>query len=156
MIMFYAVKVGRKPGLYETMEECISNIIAFPGAEYQSFYRRSDAYIYLGKEIPEKERETPKNKQDIKTDMNAEKTAKSTIAVKTETETVIEKKEEFPFKAVKINEPVKELSKAVAYVDGSYNESTKTFGFGGYVLGIKEKILYRDMEQIQSLHPCVM
>lgn len=34
---YYAVKVGRKPGLYTTWSECTMQVNKFPGAIYQSF-----------------------------------------------------------------------------------------------------------------------
>lgn len=45
---FYAVKNGRKPGIYESWEECKAQVDGFSGAEYKSFAKRDDALSFLG------------------------------------------------------------------------------------------------------------
>lgn len=44
----YAVKVGRKPGIYYTWDECKSEVDGFSGAEYKGFSTKADAEAYLG------------------------------------------------------------------------------------------------------------
>lgn len=44
---FYAVRVGRKPGVYRTWAECQAQINHFSGAQYKSFTSRSEADAYL-------------------------------------------------------------------------------------------------------------
>jgi ribonuclease HII len=44
----YAVRKGRRPGLYETWEECRAQVDGFPGAEYKSFRSKADAEAFLG------------------------------------------------------------------------------------------------------------
>jgi ribonuclease HI len=53
MSKFYAVKVGRRPGIYRTWSETEALVKGFPGAKYKSFTRQSDAknYINNGPEI---------------------------------------------------------------------------------------------------------
>ena len=45
---YYAVKVGKTTGIYETWEECKANVDGFPGALYKSFKSLTDAYDYMG------------------------------------------------------------------------------------------------------------
>ena len=40
---YYAVKVGRKPGIYTTWSECATQVNKFSGAIYQSFQDKKDA-----------------------------------------------------------------------------------------------------------------
>ena len=40
---FYAVRKGRKPGVYMTWDECKEQVDGFPGAEYKSFAQRGEA-----------------------------------------------------------------------------------------------------------------
>jgi len=50
---FYAVRVGRKPGIYLTWAECQAQINHFSGAQYKSFASRSEADAYLtGQSVP--------------------------------------------------------------------------------------------------------
>ncbi|WP_286149303.1 RNase H1/viroplasmin domain-containing protein, partial [Thomasclavelia cocleata] len=37
MAKFYAVKIGRKPGIYLTWDECKQQVDKFKGAVYKSF-----------------------------------------------------------------------------------------------------------------------
>lgn len=45
---FYAVKVGKKPGIYETWAECQSQISGFSGAIYKGFSTKEEAVAFLG------------------------------------------------------------------------------------------------------------
>ena len=45
---YYAVKNGRKIGIFETWEECKAQVDGFSGAEYKSFTKKEDALSFLG------------------------------------------------------------------------------------------------------------
>ena len=45
---FYAVRVGRRPGIYCTWPECETEVKGFSYAKFQSFTSRSDAEAYMG------------------------------------------------------------------------------------------------------------
>ncbi|TMT00056.1 hypothetical protein FD688_04960 [Apilactobacillus kunkeei] len=45
---FYAVRKGKKPGIYNTWDECKNQVNGFPGAEYKSFKTQSEAKAYMG------------------------------------------------------------------------------------------------------------
>lgn len=44
---FYAVRNGKKTGIFETWEECQQYVLGFKGAEYKSFSELADAEKYL-------------------------------------------------------------------------------------------------------------
>lgn len=44
---FYAVKSGKRPGIYLTWEACKNEVHGFPGAVYKSFPTRAEAERYL-------------------------------------------------------------------------------------------------------------
>lgn len=44
---WYAVKKGRRAGLYTEWEECRKQVAGFPGAEFKGFYSREEAEAYL-------------------------------------------------------------------------------------------------------------
>ena len=45
---YYAVKNGRKIGIFTSWEECKSQVAGYSGAEYKSFPNEADAKAYLG------------------------------------------------------------------------------------------------------------
>ena len=47
---FYAVKVGKTPGIYETWAEANEQIDGFPGALHKSFTSKEDAELYMAEE----------------------------------------------------------------------------------------------------------
>ena len=50
MAKIYAVKNGKKPGLYNTWDECKEQVNGFSGAEFKSFSDVEEAKKYLGLE----------------------------------------------------------------------------------------------------------
>lgn len=44
---YYAVKIGRKPGIYRTWDECKKEVEGFKGAIYKSFKTKKDAEFYI-------------------------------------------------------------------------------------------------------------
>lgn len=52
---FYTVKVGKKPGIYETWAECQSQISGFSGAIYKGFSTREEAVAFLGNAVAKSE-----------------------------------------------------------------------------------------------------
>lgn len=45
---YYAVKNGRKVGIFETWDECKAQVDGYSGAEYKSFTKKEDALSFLG------------------------------------------------------------------------------------------------------------
>ena len=54
---FYAVKKGKKPGIYKSWNDCKNQVNKFPGAIYKSFKNLSEAIEFMGIE---------NNKENIK------------------------------------------------------------------------------------------
>ena len=50
---FYAVKVGRVPGIYGTWDECKMQVDGYPNSEYKGFARLSEAESFVGTEVLE-------------------------------------------------------------------------------------------------------
>ncbi len=50
MKKYYAVKIGRNPGIYESWDECKNEIHGFSGAEYKSFINLDDALSFMNGE----------------------------------------------------------------------------------------------------------
>lgn len=45
---FYAVRVGRTPGIYLSWDECKKNVDGFSGPVYKSFKTRAEAEEFMG------------------------------------------------------------------------------------------------------------
>ena len=46
-VKYYAVRVGRKAGIYKTWSECKEQVCEYSGAIYKSFFHESDAKKYM-------------------------------------------------------------------------------------------------------------
>ena len=44
---FYAVRIGRTPGIYMSWEDCRKMVDGYPKAEYKSFKTEEEAFSYL-------------------------------------------------------------------------------------------------------------
>lgn len=89
---YYAVKNGRKTGIYTDWDECKKQVDGFRKAEYKSFKEESEAIAYMN----EKNEKIVKNKGENHNIM--------------------------------INE-----NAPYAFVDGSFNTTTNTYGYGGFL-----------------------
>lgn len=88
----YAVKQGRKVGLFYSWSECEEQIHGFSGAQYKSFTEINDANKYLGQESSIESRPDDTSSDEM-----------------------------------------------VAYIDGSYNDSTKEYSAGAVIFFNGEK-----------------
>ncbi len=55
---FYAVRVGRNPGIYESWEECEAQVKKFPNSQYKGFKKLKEARAYMEQE-PQQELKNP-------------------------------------------------------------------------------------------------
>ena len=53
---YYAVRKGRKTGIFRIWEECKASVSGYPGAEYKSFPVLEQAEEYLGGSVQEAEK----------------------------------------------------------------------------------------------------
>ena len=65
MSKFYAVKVGKVPGIYTSWPECQKNVTGFSGAVYKSFSNRKDAEAFIGGGQKKEELETKQNEKNV-------------------------------------------------------------------------------------------
>lgn len=89
---YYAVKIGKVPGIYDSWEECQANVSGVSGAIFKSFRSLEEAENFLNEDNVEK----------FLNDIDNEN---------------------------------------YAFVDGSFNEKTNTYGYGGFIVINGEKII---------------
>ena len=49
---FYAVKIGKQPGIYKTWDECKEQVSGYSGALYKGFQTKKEAEDYLSGNLP--------------------------------------------------------------------------------------------------------
>lgn len=54
---YYAVRIGRNPGIYHTWDECKRETMGFKGASFKKFYTREDAEAFIN-EVEEEKKES--------------------------------------------------------------------------------------------------
>ena len=117
---YYTVKVGANTGIFETWEECKDSVDGYPGALYKSFKNISDAYAYLG--------------------FDGEQLSIFTLESFNEPSPKAIPKQD----TLDTDKPFSTDTKAVAYVDGSYNVETCVFGYGVVMFHNGEEIHISD------------
>ena len=90
---YYAVRAGRKTGVFTTWDECKSAVSGFSGAAYKSFTNKDDALDFVNAGV---------KKADDKED--------------------------------------EKQSEAFAYVDGSYDDTTKSYSYGMVMMHGEEEL----------------
>ncbi len=119
---YYAVRCGRKPGIYKTWEECKEQVYKFSGAEYKSFEILEKAKTYLHKKnneilpdaCPERNSGTGATAGSVDFD-------KAKIRI-------------IKFDYDLDHTDIYGLDTGDAFCDGSYNAFTKKYGFGGFII----------------------
>ncbi|MCM1044630.1 MAG: ribonuclease H family protein [Candidatus Gastranaerophilales bacterium] len=101
----YAVKKGKKTGVFLSWPECKAAVDGFSGAEYKGFSNKEEALRYLGK-LPEAE--AVGTASDLRRDKRSPQEAASDL-----------RQEELPPEGT-----------LLAYVDGSYSDALKKYAFG--------------------------
>lgn len=125
---FYAVKVGKKPGVYLTWDECKKQVDKFSGAIYKSFKTLEEAESFAG--IKSKKVSKINNRNRFK------------LKCKEDLKPIRSKANANYFEDYIEIDEIKNDFDMIAFVDGSYEKFSKTFGSGIAVLDIKEDIVY--------------
>ena len=132
---YYAVRKGLNVGIYRTWDECKAQVLGYKGAEYKSFTTLIEAENFMKGEINYKTNKQTVQKKEIKpeTQVKIDKYfLKDPTLSSSPKELITEKIEGYQ---------EKQDNKAIAYVDGSYNDLTKEYSYGAIIL-YKEKEYY--------------
>lgn len=129
---YYAVKVGRVTGIYNTWSECEKQVKGLSGATYKSFKTEDEAKEYL--DIKEKSENRISNAQNIK-EFWEDLTIKSD-------ELKLDSRSLRQINTLRDKE-------ALIYVDGSYRNSDKSYSYG-YIIIDKSKNFKIGSKRIKS------
>lgn len=107
---YYAVRVGKTPGIYENWNDCKAMVDGFPGAVYKSFKTLTEAEVFLqGAASGEQGTEQGSKKADGNKNADRDReTGKAEESMK--------------------------LPEVYAFVDGSFHAGEKVYGYGGFLV----------------------
>lgn len=158
MSKYYAVKRGRKTGIFLSLKEFEEQVNKFSGAEGKKFKTKEKAEIYLNISKNKEKKENKKLKENNKKLNNErirlKKSKKELNQLKQKIQKIekqIRKSEnniigyENAIKAIKVNlnnNSDCKFGDVYAFVDGSFNESKNMYSYGGFLVSHnKEYIL---------------
>lgn len=132
---YYAVKVGRQPGIYTDWNTCRGNVHGFPGAVYKGFMTREEAEAYLGGGSSQKaDLADDKVEECVGASNRTDLTDNAAMASKSQLQSDGSPTACFDASWM-LNQP-----SSYAYVDGSYDAKTHVYGYGGFLVhdGVRE------------------
>lgn len=112
---YYAVRKGKKPGIYRSWDECKLMVHGYSSAEYKSFKTKEEAQEFMNAGMT-------KNTTKSITKGTTEDTTKSTVRNSASANGTPEAQE------------VLDENTPYAFVDGSFNITNSVYGFGGYLM----------------------
>ncbi|WP_455540030.1 ribonuclease H1 domain-containing protein [Terrisporobacter sp.] len=129
---YYAVRVGKTPGIYFTWADCSEQVTGFKGAKYKSFKTIEEALEFIGednldnKKIVQKQETTTKNKK-LREKVDSLKVEPSSKPIRSNADVKVYKSYIDPVEIMNDYE-------FIAFVDGSYDRGNQVFGSGVIVL----------------------
>lgn len=126
MKKYYAVKNGRNIGIFLSWEECEKQVKGFKGANYKGFKTIEEAKTYL------KEKNI---KGSISNSVSLNKLSKNKPSLNAS-------QHEKKTYALSEDNTLNDFGEVYAFIDGSFNDKTKMYGYGGFLVSHnKEYIL---------------
>lgn len=134
---YYAVKVGKTPGIYFTWTDCSAQVTGYKGAKFKSFPTIEEALEFIGDDNIKSMKKQDKAKTNVDTKKKSNTTKKPL-------------KEGYDVKPIRSCAKVKTYKSYInpeeimndygfiAFVDGSYDRANQVFGSGVIVLNCKD------------------
>ena len=129
---YYAVKVGRTTGIFETWDQCKASVNGYPGALYKSFKTKTEAYNYMG--------------------WNGEQMDIFNMNTFDQNDTTPIENE----KPVDNDIPLSSSTKAVAYVEEALTQLQRFLDMVSFYFITAKKLNYMTEAMIQALPQCEM
>ena len=122
-VKYYAVAVGKKPGIYTKWDECKAMVHGFPGAVYKSFKTLEEAETFLESAPARGGEAHAKGAAQQKATQGAAQ-QKSGTAGDGKAET----------RGAESAGETEDLPENYAFVDGSFHAGTGVYGYGGFLI----------------------
>ena len=119
---YYAVNIGKNPGIYNTWKECQEQVIGYKGAKFKKFSSYEEALVFINQ-----------------VDGYSASKAKGAIFMASEDGSSIPNIE-----SMKKNE-------IIAYVDGSFDLESRTYSYGVVLISNQGKETYKGREDDKAL-----
>lgn len=129
---YYAVRVGKTPGIYFTWADCSAQVTGFKGAKYKSFQNIEEALEFMGEtnldnKKPVIKKESTTTKKKVSTTAKVLKEGYNVKPIRNSANVKTYKSYIDPMEIVKDYD-------FIAFVDGSYDRGNQVFGSGVIVL----------------------
>lgn len=147
MSVIYAVKKGKKIGIYNDWSECEKQVKGFSGADFRKFKNRKDAEAYLSDSLNGNEKQKRyyavkigrkpgiyDNWEDCKIQVYRCPGAYYKKCKTYEQAVMFMSKKQQPSQFLSDTKPY-------AFVDGSFNVNTKVYGYGGFLCANGKKYI---------------
>ena len=136
---YYAVKVGKTPGIYFTWADCSAQVTGFKGAIYKSFPTIEEALRFIDGDNTKKEQNIVKSRpkeQTKKKDSSTKKIIQDKKIVKEgyDVKPIRSTANVKTYKSYINPKEIEETYEFIAFVDGSYDRTSRIFGSGVVVL----------------------
>lgn len=121
---YYAVRTGKKPGIYLSWDACKAMVHGYPGAVYKSFQTRAEAEAFLNAGAGAVAAGAAAHAEAgiVAAGGNSGNAVAGTAAARNKTNNAA-------YSADKQG-----LPEVYAFVDGSYNAATGVYGYGGFLV----------------------
>lgn len=127
---YYAVKKGKRTGIFRTWEECRVCVEGCPGAEYKGFSGLEEARAYLGLPKGAESPSWPDAGAEPEASRKPEEPPEPGISIQGEISTEPASLTGRGESRVRSLEEAPEEGTLLAYVDGSYDDALKKYAFG--------------------------
>ena len=135
---YYAVKVGKTPGIYFTWADCSAQVTGYKGAKFKSFTTIEEALEFIGdskiKDVKKEQATNSKESYNKNANTNTIKSVKEGYGVKPIRSTAKVK----TYKSYINPSEIMNEYEFIAFVDGSYDRGNQVFGSGVIVLNPKD------------------
>jgi len=135
---YYAVKNGRNTGIYNTWGECKSQVNGYSGAVHKSFSTKREAEAYMNNSSTNsyQPRSYASNRNNYYSHRNSYNDYTPSYSYSGSSSSSSSRNYH--------KNSNTESNKAVAYVDGSYNASTREYGSGAVIFHDSNKYNYKE------------
>ena len=134
---YYAVKVGKTPGIYFTWDDCSAQVTGYKGAKFKSFSTIEEALEFVG----DNHIKTTKKEDVVTTKISSKKKTSTTAKVLKEgydVKPIRSTANVETYKSYIKPEEIMDNYEFIVFVDGSYDKGNKVFGSGVIVLNPKD------------------
>ena len=135
---YYAVRVGKTPGIYFTWADCSAQVTGFKGAKFKSFETIEEAQAFINNEKVSDKKEVIKKIKSEAIDTKKVNTTTKIVKEGYDVKPIRSSAKVTTYKSYINHEEIEDKYDFITFVDGSYDRGNKIFGSGVIVLHPKD------------------